>query len=320
MSEREDRLDLVSVGETMGLFRAESIGPLSHSRQFHLGIGGAESNVAIGVARLGGHTGWVGRVGADGVGDLVLRELAAEGVRVHAVRDHGAPTGLMLKERRSSETQHVWYHRAHSAGAALRPEDLPRDAIAKARVLHVTGITPALSKTARATVEEAIALARSGGATVSFDVNHRRALWPSSSDAARALRTIAEAADIVFASDAEGELLTGENDARRQAERFAAWGAREAVIKRGSDGAALLADGRWLATPALSIQPLDTVGAGDAFVAGYLAELLEGRTFETRLHTAVRSGAFACLVPGDWEGMPGRAELELLDASDPVTR
>src|SRR5687768_1447689 len=105
-------------GETMGLVAAEGIGPLDFVRGFTLTIGGAESNVAIGVARLGGTAAWLGRVGPDGTGDLIERRIRGEGVRTIAIRDD-AFTGLMIRHRRSGELTHVDYHRMGSAGSRL---------------------------------------------------------------------------------------------------------------------------------------------------------------------------------------------------------
>ncbi|MEV6495036.1 PfkB family carbohydrate kinase, partial [Actinoplanes sp. NPDC051633] len=144
-------------GETMGLVAATDIGPLDHVSSFRYAIGGAESNVAIGVARLGGAATWLGRVGPDATGDLIARRLRAEGVHTIAIRDE-AFTGLMVRYRRTGAQTHVDYHRAGSAGSRLLPTDLP--GFDDVDILHVTGITPALSDTARTTVFQAVERAR----------------------------------------------------------------------------------------------------------------------------------------------------------------
>ena len=101
MSDRQLRR-VVTLGETMALMSSETDGPLQHTRSLALGIGGSESNVAIALTRLGTPVTWIGRVGEDSLGDLVLREIHAEGVNVIGIRDPDAPTGLMVKERRTS--------------------------------------------------------------------------------------------------------------------------------------------------------------------------------------------------------------------------
>jgi 2-dehydro-3-deoxygluconokinase len=311
---------VVTFGETMGLGRATGVGSLAHVSQLELGIGGADSNVAIGLTRLGVEASWVGRVGADGMGERVLRELRAEGVRVHAVVDSAAPTGFMLKEQRTADTTRVVFYRAGSAGSRLSPDDLEGAGIADAALLHVTGITPALSDSAAATTMAALDAAAAAGVPVSFDVNHRPSLW-AGRDAAPTYRAIAERAAIVFAGDDEARLLAPDATTPSElAVAIAALGPAEVVIKLGSEGAIALAGGTETRRAAVPIRPVDTVGAGDAFVAGYLAEYLLGLPVAERLTTAVATGAFACLHPGDWEGFARRDELGLLSAADPVTR
>lgn len=310
---------MVTIGETMGLFRADEIGSIAQVDAFTLAIGGAESNVAIGVSRLGAAATWIGRIGADGLGDRVRRELLGEGVAVHAVVDEQARTGLMLKERRTADLTRVAYYRAGSAGSRLSPDDLDADLIRTAAVLHVTGITPALSASAAATVREAVRIAIAADVAVSFDVNHRSTLWDAA-DAAPVYRELASAATIVFAGADEAALVVGDGPPAELAERLAALGPAQVVIKLGPDGCFARLDGATYAAPAVPIRPIDTVGAGDAFVAGYLAEFMAGAGPQQRLDTAVRAGAFACLGPGDWESYARRSELPLLDGGDPVSR
>ena len=315
-----DRSEVLTLGETMALFRAQATGPLPQVSSWALGIGGAESNVAVALRRLGRSVVWVGRVGADSLGDLVLRELTAEGVTTVAVRDEDAPTGLMIKERRTQQTQRVWYHRKGSAGSRLCPGDLPLERIAAARLLHVTGITPALSATAAAAVSTAVSCAKAAGVPVSLDLNYRAALW-SPSDAARWFRSTIPEVDVVFAGHDEAELALGAAGSPLElAHMLAALGPSQAVVKLGAAGCAAVIDGDEHTAAAVQVDVLDSVGAGDAFVAGYVAELLEGCDVPTRLSTATRVGAFACMVPGDWEGMPRREELALLEQHEPVTR
>jgi 2-dehydro-3-deoxygluconokinase len=310
---------VVTLGETMGLFAATAIGSLTQVDSFRLGIGGAESNVAIGLARLGAGATWIGRVGDDEIGDLVRRELRAEGVDARVRIDDAAPTGIMIKSRRTADRTRVLYHRAGSAGSRLSPPDVDEEAIRGAGILHVTGITPALSATAAAAVDRAIDVARDAGVAVSFDVNHRSALW-SRDRAAEVYRSIAARATIVFAGDDEARMLCDGESAGDLCEAIAALGPAEVVVKLGAAGCVALIDGASLTVPALRVEVVDTVGAGDAFVAGYLAERLAGLDAASRLATGVRAGAFACLGLGDWESLPTRADLESLDAADPVRR
>jgi 2-dehydro-3-deoxygluconokinase len=287
-----------------------------------LTIGGAESNVAIAAARVGARTAWIGRVGDDDFGSLVVRELRGQGVNVHAHRDAEAPTGLMVKEHRSGRPTNVRYYRKHSAGSRLGPEDVNQDVLAAAEVVHLTGITAALGDTARAALHRATSMARAAGATISFDVNYRATLW--SPDAATpVLRELAGAADILFAGPEEAALLlsggvdstsvdTGPLDTSRVDDPWGAatqlaqqvheLGPRIVVIKLGSLGALALADGTIHTHPIVPIDPVDPVGAGDAFVGAFLAELVKSSSIDMCLASGAKMGALVCAVPGDWEG------------------
>ncbi|MBN3928258.1 sugar kinase [Streptomyces verrucosisporus] len=308
---------LLTFGETMGLIVATAIGTLEHARDFTFGIGGAESNVAIGVARLGAPATWIGRVGSDAAGDLVGRRLRAEGVRAVAVRDPSF-TGLMIRHQRAAGVVHVDYHRAGSAGSRLTSDDLPVDAVRQAAILHLSGITPALSASARHATRYAVAAARAHGVLVSVDVNYRGKLWDRDT-ARRELRGLVTEADIVFAGVEEAQLVLGSHATapERLAMDLAALGPAEAVVKTGSRGCTARLDGVTHTEPALSVPVVDTVGAGDAFVAGYLAERLGGGGPAQRLRTACAMGAYAVSVPGDCELLPTRDELEtFLKAGD----
>ncbi|WKN48743.1 sugar kinase [Nocardioides sp. Arc9.136] len=310
---------VVTLGETMAL--ASSSTALPHAAALELGIGGAESNVAIGVRRLGAAATWVGRVGDDPLGARVLRELRAEGVDLAAVRDPDAPTGLMVKERRSAVSSSVWYYRAGSAGSRLSPADLPPGLVAGADVLHLTGITPGLSASAAAAVDAALAEAVAAGVPVSFDVNHRDGVWRGR-DPRASYASLARAASVVFAGEDETRLLTGTSatDPADLLDALAEASGGDAVLKLGERGCAAVVGGERLVVPAVAVPVVDTVGAGDAFVAGYLADLVAGLPAADRLRTAVRCGAFACTSPGDWEGLPTRDDLGLLDGGEAVRR
>lgn len=308
---------VVTIGETMGLFVAEA--PGARPTSFQLRMGGAESNVAIGLARLGVDATWMGRLGADSTADLILRELRAEGVAVRVTVDSDAPTGLMVKSQPFAGRTRVEYHRRGSAGSALSPDDIDRDLIAGASLLHVTGITSALSESAAAAIDRALDIAEAAGIPISFDINHRPTLWRGR-DAGSVYRAIARRSSIVFAGADEAELTVDGSGPEELARGLAALGPSQVLVKMGADGCVALVDGELTAASAIPIMPADTVGAGDAFAAGYLAEFLEGATVEERLATAVRAGAFACLGHGDWESLPRRSDLGFMAGADPVQR
>jgi 2-dehydro-3-deoxygluconokinase len=251
--------------------------------------------------------------GADELGALVLRTLRAEGVDVSAcVVSPDAPTGLIIFEPRVADLTRVTYYRAGSAGAQLSEAEVPAAFGEVApRVLHVTGITPALGDGPAAAVMRAVAQAKAVGATVCLDVNHRARLW-SLERAAAALRPLLSSVDLVVASEDELPVLVDPGDDPLTT-LFGA-GVREVVVKRGGDGASAHTPNLTVDRPARRVPVVDTVGAGDAFVAGYLSGLLDDLDLAGRLDRAVTTGAFAVATRGDWEGLPTRAELGLLDA------
>ncbi|GAA4396467.1 sugar kinase [Tsukamurella soli] len=319
-SGRSDWPEVVTVGETMALIRADEVGPLAQVSAARFGMGGAESNFAVALRRLGVSVAWVGRLGADSLGDKILRELAAEGIEAVATRDPVKPTGLMIKERRTAHNQRIWYYRDGNAGSRLERADVPEQHVAHARLLHVTGISLGLSDSASAAAQHAVDIARDNGTQVSFDLNYRSALW-SPDVAGEAFRELVRRADLVFAGDEEAAMAVGPaDDPVDLAVRLCEFGPSAAIVKLGAEGCVARIDGRTYRRRAVPVQPVDTVGAGDGFVAGYVAEHLAGADVESRLQTAVTVGAFACLVPGDWEGMPRRNELGLLAAAEPVSR
>jgi 2-dehydro-3-deoxygluconokinase len=324
------RSGIVTIGETMALLGTPDHCLLRPGSGPSLTIGGAESNVAIAASRLGAETSWIGRVGDDDLGSLVVRELRGQGVNVIAHRDQEAPTGLMVKEHRLGKPIHVRYYRKNSAGSRLGPEDLDQDLLAAAEIVHLTGITAALGDTARTALRHAIAAARGGGARISFDVNYRATLW-SPEAAAPVLRELASAADILFAGPEEAALLipgavepTQSDDpwnaATQLAQEVCELGPRIAVIKLGSLGALALSDGTVYTHPIVPIDAVDPVGAGDAFVGAFLAELVNKKPIDTCLRSGARMGALVCAVPGDWEGTLDWADGESRDANSEVRR
>jgi 2-dehydro-3-deoxygluconokinase len=198
-------------------------------------------------------------------------------------------------------------------------DDIPADVVRAAAVLHVTGITLALGPGPADAIAHAVQVARDAGVTVSFDLNYRSALW-SAAEAAPALEAAVRRADVVFAGELEAEIVTATADPLEAALALESLGPAQVIIKRGAEGCLARIDGVTIEQPAPAVTVVDTVGAGDACVAGYLAELMGAADPVVRVATAVAAGAFAVTVSGDWEGMPDRRTLALLGASEPVIR
>ncbi|MBN9631107.1 MAG: sugar kinase, partial [Actinobacteria bacterium] len=263
-------MSMVTFGEALAVVRGAESGSFATQNELVLGTGGAEANVAIGVARLGGRATWMGRVGADPLGYRILRELQAEGVEVRATIDPDASTGLILKERPRPGRSTVLYFRSGSAGSKLSLADLDDLPLAPGDTLHVTGISLALSPTAEALVYGAVARAREIGAIVSFDVNHRASLWRGR-DPRPAYMNVAGMSDLVFAGADEAALIAPDADSvPNQARAISELGPGEVVVKLGPGGAYGMIHGVTFQEPALATNVVDTVGAGDAFVADFL--------------------------------------------------
>lgn len=302
---------VVTFGESMALFRGDPGEPLRTARRFSRSIAGAESNVAIGLSRLGCSAGWFGRVGDDPLGLSILDALRAERVDVsRAVVDDSAPTGVLVRDTHAERRVDVAYARLGSAGSRLGPADLDADYLTSARVLHFTGITPALSPQALEATTAAVAIATEAGVAACFDPNIRRRLWPDLDVARRELLALAERASIVLLGHAEAHVLTGEPDPVTAARWLAGRGVPVVAVKLGADGALGLSGGELYRGAPLRVHAADPIGAGDAFDAGFLAAWLQGADLRTCVDDGNLAAGLSVQVHGDIEGLPYRRELD----------
>ncbi len=299
---------VVAIGESMLLAVPPNPGRLRHAPSVLLKIGGAESNVAIALSRLGVASGWAGLLGDDEPGHLVLDRIRAEGVDTRAARrvdDH--PTGLYFREEVGGRVR-VYYYRRGSAASTMAPESIDLRCLEGASYLHLTGVTPALSAECGHFVTWAAREARRRGIRVSFDVNYRSRLWGPAA-AREAVERVLPHVDLLFVSLEEADALWGWPDEEAGVARLAAAGPRQVVLKRGHAGATAWQDGvRFDAAP-FPVREVDPIGAGDAFAAGYLAGELQGADVPERLRTANAMGALCVSTLGDYEGLPSASEL-----------
>ena len=297
---------VVTAGETMVLVVPTAPGRLRHAGAVTLSIGGAESNVAIGLSRLGVPASWVSALGEDELGELVLHRVRAEDVDTSAVRRvPDRPTGLYLREEVAGALR-VYYYRRGSAASTLAPGAFDPAVLDGAAFLHLTGITGALSPESAEFLTWAARTAREAGVRVSYDVNYRSRLWEPAA-ARAATEALLPHVDVLFVGDEEARTLWGWDEACL--ERLADAGTRDVVLKLGARGCAAVVDGERLAAPGFPARQLDPIGAGDAFAAGYLAATLWGLDPADRLRTANAMGAFCVQNLGDYEGLPSRREL-----------
>jgi len=291
-------VSVLTVGETMALLDPLEEGTLRLGMPLTLRFAGAESNFAIALARLGIDVTWVSRLGRDPFGDMILAAVADEGVETRWVQRDDAPTGLFCKWR-SGGRSHVAYRRAGSAASRLRVGGVPDEALDGVRLVHLTGITMAISETARELVLDVARRAKARGATVVFDPNFRPALPDTPEAAAARQRPVLEHVDWYLCGEGEAELL---------------WPGSEipvpSVIRVGARGAII--DGVEVPPPRTA-SVVDEVGAGDAFAAGFAYGLLHGwgPAESARAGNVIAAGALA--GTGDWETLPRledvRAEL-----------
>ncbi|MGW1190009.1 sugar kinase [Streptomyces sp. NPDC002559] len=360
--------EVVCLGESMVTFLPSQPGRLADVPSFGRGIGGAESNVACALAAAGHRAAWVSRVGADGFGDHLVEAVTGYGVDTSAVRrDPERPTGIYFRTAtdRAADVHEVAYYRAGSAASAMSPDNVPYEALLAGRVLHLSGITAALSADCLALLRDLTA-PRPGRPLVSFDVNHRPGLWRDGARPA-VLLDLARGADLVFVGEDEAEEAWGVRGA--EAIRAALPEPEVLVVKRGAEGATVFsrtassrtagadsrteadvrtdsrteADARTdsrtesgvrtesrtgtgiragsrtdvvTAVPALRVDVVAPVGAGDAFAAGFLSATLRGLPVRDRVRHGHLMAAAVLTVPGDLTDPPARAHADALAALD----
>ncbi|MEV6163260.1 sugar kinase [Streptomyces sp. NPDC052052] len=327
--------EVVCLGESMVTFLPSRPGRLADVPAFRRGIGGAESNVACVLAAAGHRTAWVSRVGTDGFGDHLVAAVSAYGVDTSAVRrDPARPTGIYFRTAadRATDGHEVAYYRAGSAASEMSPDNVPYGPLFAGRVLHLSGITAALSAGCRALLDDLTA-PRPGRPLLSFDVNHRPVLWRDTDAAPEVLLDLARRCDLVF---------VGEDEA------LAAWGVKGAeairaalpepgvlVVKRGADGATVFsrpgpahpaapleagsvtaATALRVDVPALRVDVVAPVGAGDAFAAGFLSATLRGLPLRERARHGHLMAAAVLTAPGDLAAPAPHAHADVLAALD----
>ena len=307
-------LDVALFGEAMMLLVADRPGPLEAAESFHKRTAGAETNVAIGLARLGLKVGWQSRLGTDSMARYLLAAIGGEGVDCsRVVCDPAQRTGFMFKGRvEDGSDPPIEYHRKGSAASQMGPADVDEAWLRSARHLHATGVFAAISETSGQAALKTMDVMRAAGRTISFDPNLRPTLWASTELMRHWINELAARADWVFPGIEEGVLLTGETTPEAIARFYRGRGAKLVIVKLGAAGAYYDSDvagtGHVQGFPVKEV--IDTVGAGDGFAAGVISALLEGRAVPEAVRRGAWIGARAVQVLGDTEGLPTRAQLD----------
>ncbi|MFD0338883.1 sugar kinase [Streptomyces sp. NPDC127117] len=315
--------EVVCLGESMVTFLPSQPGRLADVPAFGRGIGGAESNVACALAAAGHRAAWVSRVGADGFGDHLVEAIAGYGVDTSGVRrDPSRPTGIYFRTAtdRAADVHEVAYYRAGSAASAMSPGTIPYGTLPTTRVLHLSGITAALSADCLALLHD-LTEPRPGRPLISFDVNHRPGLWRDADASPEVLLDLARRSDLVFVGEDEAEEAWGVTGA--EAIRAALPEPATLVVKRGADGATVFSGAGGIpgtddvtTVPALRVDVVAPVGAGDAFAAGFLSATLRDLPVRDRVRHGHLMAAAVLTVPGDLTAPPARAHADSLAALD----
>ena len=314
--ERSGQHAVACIGETMVSFIPSAGAALDTAASVDLDVAGAESNVAMYLADHGIDARWISRLGDDAFGRRVLQRVQACGVDVSGVRtDPQRPTGLLFKDPKPPSPSNggdttVTYRRKGSAASAMGPDVLELEAVRTASVWHLTGITPALSADCRDLVEAALSDDVDDRPTTSFDVNFRPAVWQGLSvDPADLLHRYAQAADIVFVGLDEAQSLWGTDLIDARDVRTLLPAPHILVVKDGARAATAFCDHIGVIMPAPHVDVVEPVGAGDAFAAGFLAGLLQGRPAEHCLLSGHLTAAAALSVTGDHGPLPSPDEF-----------
>jgi 2-dehydro-3-deoxygluconokinase len=299
----ERAFDTTTLGEMLLRLSVPAGRRLETTGQLDLNAAGADANLVQALARLGRRTRWMGALPANPLGRLAANNLRAAGVDTRAISWDTRPTARMgtyyVEFSVPPRGIQVVYDRAHSSAAQMGPGDVDWDALLDTRLLHLTGITPALSPACRALVEEAVRRARAAGVPLSFDINFRAKLWTA--EAARAtLEPLVQGAELLFCSQADAQRvfrLVGEADALAQA-LLKGSGAKHVIMSSGAQGARLWNGQQWLHRPARPTVILDRLGAGDALAAGVIDGWLDG-DLATGLRYGVTLAALCLSQHGD---------------------
>ena len=308
----EERGKIVLVGEPMGLFIAEETGELEDVSRFSAAVAGAEYNVAVGLSRLGHTALYCTRLGNDPMGKRILKSMASNGVSADLVTvTDDAVTGFMMKGKTDVGDPKIAYFRRGSAASQLSTHDIDKLDLCGCDFLHVTGIFPAVSKSALEAVKRLMARAKALDMFVSFDPNLRPQLWHDEKEMVRTLNALAQEADLVLPGIGEGKILTKRDTAEGIAAYYHECGVDSVIVKLGADGAYWSTGGEHGTVPAFPVKKIvDTVGAGDGFAAGVISAVAEGLSLREAASRGAVIGSIQITHKGDNEGLPTREQLE----------
>lgn len=298
--------EVITIGETMVVLDSASPGPLRYAHQFQCHTGGAETNVAVGLVRMGHSSGWISRLGRDEFGKKIINTFRGEGVDTSRVTtDPTRSTGVFFRESAGGGEYHNYYYRKHSAFSAITPDDLDEAYIRSAQYLMISGVTLAVSEQAARTAKRAMEIAKEAGVKVCFDPNLRLKMW-SIEQARIAMEGIWPMVDIALPGMEEGQLLFDVNQPDEVAHLLQSkYGIETVIVKVEAGGAVGYQDNQKIVSPGFHTDHIaDTFGAGDSFCAGVLSGCLNGWPLRKTLQFANAIGAMVVSAPGNIEAIP----------------
>ena len=300
-----DNVEVVTLGECMALVYPDQPVSLVESKQLILDIAGAESNFSIALSRLGHSIRFISRLGADPFGERIRQILNKEGVVLDSLTiDQESPTGLFFREWLPDGQRRVYYYRKLSAASKLSPGDINQGMFDGGKILHLTGITPALSHDCLNACLKAIEIAKQNNLKISFDPNYRSNLWDPGT-ARNSLIPFIEISDFLLLGHEDAFSLFGEYTEEEIIKKIRRIGPKMIILKRGERGALALVDDELIESEPIKVENVvDPVGAGDGFDAGFIAGILRGWDISSSLNLGARVGASAVSVIGDYEGYP----------------
>jgi 2-dehydro-3-deoxygluconokinase len=297
------KVDLFTFGEALSVFISSDTDSVLTAKKYERVTAGAEVNVAVALARLGLKSQFFSRFGKDELGDVMIADIAAEGVEVSTVKRVPFFTAAMVRNPGKDAPVGISYLRAGSAASTIEPSDITDQMITSARWVHTTGITCAISKKGAAAVAHTLSRAKDLGVKSSFDLNLRRKLW-SDEDAAKTLNPLASNVEFLIGGESEYEVVFGSKDAKAVLKDANDRGCVIAVMTNGDQPLRYSINGQYGEIIPPKVIAVDPVGSGDAFTGGTIAGLLSGMDPVDALRQGTRSGASVASMFGDWTGLP----------------
>lgn len=313
-----NQYNVFTLGDALITFNPSETGPLRYVPSFTRKVGGAELNFAIGCARLGLNIKWASRLGGDEFGRVIYNFARGEGVDLSEVEFvENYPTSLNFKEIREDGSGKTFYYRYQSPILTMEPSDITEDMFQGVDLIHLTGVFLAIDPKNLDIVKRVLEIAAEKAIRISFDPNIRLKLW-TLDQAKAAYMEILPSVDILLTGLDEIEMIIGESTDQALEQCAKDFNIEQLVIKDGGNGARVYQKGAWHKKEAFPVNPIDTVGAGDGFDAGYVYATLHGYSPEEALEFANGVGALVTTVSGDNEGLPYLEEVTALIRKEKV--